>query len=647
MLNPTLTSVIMTQLDTTNYGSVKEAPPVDTLEKPCTPLSTKTPKPEETQPKNASSSSTLTVETVSLLRQVSSKSSTFSDIQEDASPRSVLGRKSLTSSSSNVIEAVHPLRSSRHRRHPSSSSGMIKTQQSFVQDAKAFVPGTIPHSMVLALAIGIVCGVAAWMYYTVMWFLLHFLWKEVPQYLVSKYDIPVSYHVCWIPLIGFVMALGVGLTVRWMGEPGDLAYTIKCVHEKAYIAMDHVLPMAVSSLFSILGGGSLGPEAPLVAICAALGGFVSRRIFGQTDRNLIRKHTLMGMAGALAAFFGVPLGGSLFALEVNSRFGVEYYEHATEAILSGEVCLAVFRQLAGLPIEPIWLVAPDKLTSASSMDIVFGAAIGLLGAGTAWLFARFHSKCVMNVFRHYNLLADSQEAVRRVMAGASFVIILGMLIPQTLFWGEFEFQTIAAMQPASTLEHVWPTAGLLGFEMNSLPTAILVGGAKLIAISFTVAGGYRGGYIFPAFAAAAAFGRALAIVCPFIPVQVCVLCFAASVNVALTRTALATTLILVGLAGEPSAIPSVLAASLISLFVTGYMTFIQSQVARQDLNEDDLYDIICEEDEDLAYEETESDDVALLPTVNVRYQYGVQQEQHLPTDLNEQNSTGLPRYDDV
>jgi H+/Cl- antiporter ClcA len=84
--------------------------------------------------------------------------------------------------------------------------------------------------------------------------------------------------------------------------------------------MSHVMPMVVASLFSIVGGGSLGPEAPLVAICAALGGFISRRIFKQRNRNVVRKHTLMGMAGALAAFFGVPLGGALFALEVNSPF---------------------------------------------------------------------------------------------------------------------------------------------------------------------------------------------------------------------------------------------------------------------------------------------------------------------------------------
>jgi len=87
--------------------------------------------------------------------------------------------------------------------------------------------------------------------------------------------------------------------------------------------MNHVLPMLAASQFSILGGGSLGPEAPLVAICASFAGYVSRKIFGMTQTNLIRKHTLMGMASALAAFFGVPLGGSLFALEINNRFGIE------------------------------------------------------------------------------------------------------------------------------------------------------------------------------------------------------------------------------------------------------------------------------------------------------------------------------------
>jgi H+/Cl- antiporter ClcA len=140
-----------------------------------------------------------------------------------------------------------------------------------------------------------------------------------------------------------------------------------------------------------------------------------------------------------------------------------------------------------------------------------------------------------------------------------------------MFWGESEFQTIASLSPASSLEHVWPTSGLIGFEMDSAWSCFLVGAAKIVAISFTVAGGYRGGFIFPLFAAGAAFGRAITFLIPSIPVQLATLCMAASINVAITRTSLATTLILSYLSGEQCVISAVLGASLVSLFATGYM----------------------------------------------------------------------------
>jgi hypothetical protein len=182
---------------------------------------------------------------------------------------------------------------SRHHRRVSSGRVLVKTQAStFWGDARVLAPGSVPHSMVLALVIGVVCGVAAFLYYRALDASLEFLWRTLPQRYASHW--PENLQFLWVPMVGIAMAGLVGLTVRYVGEPGDLPYTIKCVHEKAYVAMDHVLPMVLASQFSILAGGSLGPEAPLVAICAALGGFISRTVFRQTSRNIIRKHTLMG-----------------------------------------------------------------------------------------------------------------------------------------------------------------------------------------------------------------------------------------------------------------------------------------------------------------------------------------------------------------
>lgn len=72
--------------------------------------------------------------------------------------------------------------------------------------------------------------------------------------------------------------------------------------------------------------------------------------------------------------------------------------------------------------------------------IVLGAAVGLLGAGLALLWANFHWR-LMDVFRGLGLLdEENARAVPRVLLGACGVVVLGVLVPQTMFWGEFEVQ---------------------------------------------------------------------------------------------------------------------------------------------------------------------------------------------------------------
>ena len=203
----------------------------------------------------------------------------------------------------------------------------------FWDDLINFTPGALPRITTIAVSIGICCGIVAYLYYTSLFWLLNWIWKELPQTILKKWDIPESYYWLWIVIVGYICAFGVGLSVLLLGEPGDLSYTVQCVRDTAYIKMDHVLPMLVSSQFSILGGGSLGPEAPLVAICAAFAGLIGRKGFGTSRLDLVRKHTLMGMACALAAFFGIPLGGSLFALEINNRFGIGKYGFSGLAFL--------------------------------------------------------------------------------------------------------------------------------------------------------------------------------------------------------------------------------------------------------------------------------------------------------------------------
>ena len=253
-----------------------------------------------------------------------------------------------------------------------------------------------------------------------------------------------------------------------------------------------------------------------------------------------------------------------------------------EAIFSGTVCLCVFRALVGLSIGAIWKIQEDSLPEASYKTVMLGALLGLVGAAVAAGFAFFHA-WNMSYFRAAGLLHNS-KAIPRALIGAFFLLLIGVLIPRTLFWGEAEFQTLATGANASELPHVFPQTGLLGLQMDTFGTAMCVGFFKMVAISFTVAGGYRGGFIFPFFAAGAAFGKGLTFIFPELPPVLATLSIACGINVAITRTGLASPLILCALAGEPNAVSPVLAASMVSLFVTTYMPFIRSQVRRADVS---------------------------------------------------------------
>lgn len=56
-------------------------------------------------------------------------------------------------------------------------------------------------------------------------------------------------------------------------------------------------------------GGSLGPEAALLALCGSTTSWLAQRVFGARGQ-MLRNCALMGMTAGLAAFFGVALGGT-------------------------------------------------------------------------------------------------------------------------------------------------------------------------------------------------------------------------------------------------------------------------------------------------------------------------------------------------
>ena len=103
-----------------------------------------------------------------------------------------------------------------------------RAQKSFYKDLKDFSEGSIPQSIVIATCIGCVCGVVAFLYYTVLDALLDLIWKELPKrYVIDQW--PEHLYILWMPLVIITLSVCCGLSIYFLGEPGDLAYTIKCL----------------------------------------------------------------------------------------------------------------------------------------------------------------------------------------------------------------------------------------------------------------------------------------------------------------------------------------------------------------------------------------------------------------------------------
>lgn len=100
--------------------------------------------------------------------------------------------------------------------------------QAMLNDITHFRAGSVPVSALIAVLIGVVCGIASYLYYTMLEFCLELFWKTIPDIVVVRNPYwPESLYWLWIPIVCLAFASFVGLAILILGFPGDLAYTGK------------------------------------------------------------------------------------------------------------------------------------------------------------------------------------------------------------------------------------------------------------------------------------------------------------------------------------------------------------------------------------------------------------------------------------
>lgn len=354
--------------------------------------------------------------------------------------------------------------------------------------------------------------------------------------------------------LGILAAVGAAVALLTLlgGETGNVELMVDNIHVLGGASDVRSLRTLVpASLLCVASGSAMGPEAPLVQTTGTIGTVISTRL-GRSPTD-VRILTITGMAAGFTVLFGAPLGSAFFALEILHRRGLQYYEALIPAIVGSLCGYGVYLGLSNLGVDSVWHF--PKFGVLSSRDLSIAAALGLLGAAGAWLFAT-----VVTLLRR--LLRPIPTWGRYVIGGV-VLGLLGLWSPYALTFGEVQLNTIAAGRLA-------------------LGTLAVAAVAKFAGTTVVLATGWKGGFIIPLFFIGATAGQMIHHGLPSLNVTVLMVCAMTALCVGVTKTPIGSTLVVTEMAGL-SLLPVTMIAAVVALVVSTRVGLIETQRARSPL----------------------------------------------------------------
>lgn len=196
---------------------------------------------------------------------------------------------------------------------------------------------------------------------------------------------------------------------------------------------------------------------------------------------------LTAASAAIGGFFGFPMAGALFVLELPHRMGLQYFEALSPATIASIVAVLTNRLVTGNDVTGYYEYPflneslPSEIFTSAIIFGLFGGAVGILYAKAVMnLKHNIHEMFRDTASRHQNDLQPLQQtpsfsehlplvggssdnevsvqpthspdptarhlkAKRAAATGAiagSMVGLTCMFIPHVMFWGEAQLQTL-------------------------------------------------------------------------------------------------------------------------------------------------------------------------------------------------------------
>ncbi|PKL92395.1 MAG: chloride channel protein [Candidatus Goldiibacteriota bacterium HGW-Goldbacteria-1] len=288
----------------------------------------------------------------------------------------------------------------------------------------------------------------------------------------------------WLILV--VPAFG-GLVSGWLttkfapdakGHGTD--YVIKSFHKNAgNIFLRVPVVKIIATAFVIGTGGSAGREGPIAQIGAGFASVLAR--FMKLNDREKRLLIMAGAAGGIAAIFGAPLGGAIFAAEVLYRNHELEAEVILPSIISSIVAFSIFRSVMG--IERLFSIGSVSFSSAYELIPYTILGVGCAVAGI--VFVKLFNR-VKTAFNGYNKIS----VIFKPALGGFLLGVMALYLPGVL-GGGYQYMQMA-------------------FD-GSIPVLLmfLLAAGKMVSTSLTIGSGGSGGIFAPSLFIGAMTGGAI------------------------------------------------------------------------------------------------------------------------------------------
>ena len=342
-------------------------------------------------------------------------------------------------------------------------------------------------------------------------------------------------------------ALLVGLLLHLLKPKDRLVGVVHVLERLDYhqgrLPIKNAVVQFAAATISLLSGQSVGREGPSVHLGATSGSQLGRLL--RLPNNSTRILIACGTAAAIAAAFGTPLAGVIFAMEVVL---LEYSVIGFTPVILASVSATTLTQIT-IGNDSVFKFPMAELQSLYELPLIalMGAAIGVLAA----------------IFIRLTLLTSSVATKQSIWARCALAgLITGLIayqLPQIMGIG---YHTINS---------------LLAIEIG-LGLAVLVLAAKLLATSMAIGLGIPAGLIGPTLFIGAAAGSVMGIVAdalfePGVNAGVYAMLGMAAMMAATLQAPLAALIYLLELSSEQSmilpAMVAVITASLVTRVVFG------------------------------------------------------------------------------